>query len=120
MNKLLVTFVLLGLSATCNAATPVTIINNNPEQLSMSVSFCNKQMCTLGYEQQLSGKGTSSNAIKLMFPAGTNHLMVSSATLYDVNNNKVATLDNKCHGSVDHHNVIVMDTYGTNRIYCVN
>lgn len=119
MNKYLVTLSLIAISTTGIAATPLTIINNNESQLSMNVSFCNdKNNCTLGFNQLISKKGSANNSVNLMLPMGMSKIILSSATLYDDNNNQVASSNTACHAMFKHHQVIVFDSYGTNNVYC--
>ncbi len=119
MNKLFVLFSLMALSATAFAGSPVTLINNNNAQLSVSVSFCNNSgLCSLNYHQQLSSRGSNNNDTRLVFPQGMNKVVISAAELYDANNNQIASLNEGCAATLGHHNVLVFDTYGTNKIYC--
>lgn len=119
MNKYLVTLSLIALSTTGFAASPLTIINNNDAQLSVNVAFCNdKNNCTLGFQQQISKKGSANNAVNLMLPIGMSKIILSSASLYDDNNNQIAVSNTACRASFKHHQVIVLDSYGTNNVYC--
>jgi hypothetical protein len=119
MNKFLSSIAIFAFSACTYAGGAFTIINNTDTQLNVDFGFCKHKLCTHTYNQQLQAKGSDNNFVSMMFPAGMNNIVISSANAYDSNNNVVASLASNCKASLNHDSILVLDSYGTNKIYCM-
>tara|TARA_R110000868_G_scaffold374572_1_gene639071 strand:- start:554 stop:937 length:384 start_codon:yes stop_codon:yes gene_type:complete len=108
------------LSQSTLAAT-VSMVNNTKTKMDLEFSYCNDHnFCSHTANYTLNKKGDASNSYTIMLPNDMHKLQITSAKIYDENNNLTASLAKSCNNAGRETSTIVLDSYGTSKIHCLS
>lgn len=103
------------------ASSPITIVNNTNMKMDLQYYYCNdNSKCSFVQNLHLENKGSLHNSFNLLYPVGMDNIHLTAAKVYDQDNNIIATLKDDCQAASAKNSAIIVDSFGTDKLYCFN